>query len=117
MGGETPWRHAPAANGSLPRRKAGKGMLEHETLPGPRLMRRVLVPALLGETLLYWPAAHAWGLGTAWTQDSGGHEPEGWPCLSSIAQGCVWGGFQSTPSQTSPLIREQKAFLSGEDQG
>lgn len=29
-------------------------MRELEALPGPGLMRRVLVPALLGETLFYW---------------------------------------------------------------
>ena len=42
-------------------------------------------------------------------QGSGGIEPGGQPCCP---QGCVWGGPESTPVQTSPLTREQKAFLS-----
>lgn len=40
----------------------------------------------------------AWALGRALPQ----------PCCP---QGCVWGGPESTLSQTSPLIMEQKAFL------
>lgn len=37
-------------------------MCELEALPGPGLMRRVLVPALLGETLFYWqlPVRGGW---------------------------------------------------------
>lgn len=73
VGGDTPWRHAPTANGSLPkspgllcragRQGGGQGMHEPEALPGAGLTRKVLVTSLLGR--------HSLRLGLGTSLDTG----------------------------------------------
>lgn len=85
-----------------------------EAGPGPGL----LVPALLREAelgsrrLSSEPPASGQEASGGPGQGAGGVEPEarrrGLPLC--CPQGCVWGGPESTLSQTSPLIREQRLF-------
>lgn len=120
--GDTPPRHAPAANGSLPKSPvllccAGcpggqQGTQEREALPSSGLKRKVLVPGCWGDTRRLLAAGRAWGAGR-----KQGHRILGalslraGPASALLPQGHVWGGPESTPSQTSPLIKKQKASL------
>lgn len=55
----------------------------------------------------------SWGLRKARDAGFWGHEPQGSPCLRLAVPRDVCGGAPESPlSQTSHLIREQKAFLS-----
>lgn len=129
--GNTPWGRAPAAGGE--REPAHEPLSlspwlcceaqEQETLPSPRLIRKVLVPVLRGGAtllLLGCPVcAHAactipgagctelaashGGWVQAWTQDPGGPEPKGRPCLSPAAPRDVRGEGLSQPCPRHPL--------------
>lgn len=122
VGGDTPWKHTPAANGSLPKSPVllccdgcpggGQGTHELEALPGPELMRKVPVPGFLAvDTLLLPAAASVMGAGhKLGHRILGALSLRASPASTLCPQGCVWGGPESTLSQTSLLIREQRPF-------